>query len=115
MGSGRHPCVTHMCVFGSLAYAMVPDEKRGEFNAKPTKCMFLEYCESMKAYWPMCLETKKIIKNREIMFKEDSRSIRNDLEMRPSGRNGGRMVVVVDESSKQPLLNDGEQSVEGNE
>jgi hypothetical protein len=62
MGSGRRPCVTHMCVFGSLAYAMVSDEKRGEFNAKPTKCMFLEYCESMKAYRPMCLETKKIIK-----------------------------------------------------
>jgi len=49
------------------------------------------------------------------MFIEDSRSIRNDLEMRPSGRNGGHTVVVVDESSKPALLNDGEQSVEGNE
>src|ERR1700737_1066549 len=40
MWSGRRPCVAHMRVFGSLAYAMVPGEKGGKFNEKKTKCMF---------------------------------------------------------------------------
>ena len=35
--------------------------------------------------------------------------------MRPSGRNGGRMVVVVDKSSKAPLLDNGGQSMDNNE
>ena len=110
MWSGRRPCVAHMRVFGSMAYAMVADEKR--FNAKGTKCMFLGYCEGMEAYRLMCLETMKIIKSGDVVFMEDSGSTKNDLEMRPSGRNGGRIVVVVDESSKSPLCDNGGQSVE---
>ena len=99
MWSGRRPCVAHM-LFRSLAYANDVNAKR--FNAKGTKCMFLGYCKYMEAYRLMCLETKKIIKCRDVVFMEDSASIGNDLEMRPSGRDGGRMVVVMDESSKSP-------------
>jgi len=113
MWSGRRPCVAHMRVFGSMAYVMVANEKR--FNAKRTKCMFLGYCEGMEAYRLMCLETMKIIKSGDVVFMEDSGSMRNDLEMRPSGRIGGRIVVVVDESSKPPLCDSGGQSVEAME
>ena len=110
MWSGRRPCVAHMRVFGSVAYAMDANAKR--FNAKGTKCMFLGYCEGMEAYRLMCLETKKIIKSRDVVFMEDSGSINNDLEMRPSGRDGGRTIVVMDESSKSPLLDGGKQTVD---
>jgi hypothetical protein len=113
MWSGRRPCVAHMRVFGSIAYVVVADEKR--FNTKGTKCMFLGYCEGIEAYRLMCLETKKIIKSGDVVFMEDSGSMRNDLEMRPSGRDGGRMMVVMDESSKSPLLDGGGQSMDGNE
>jgi transposase InsO family protein len=41
--SERKPSVAHMRVFGCLAYAMVPDEKRGKLDAKGTKCLFLGY------------------------------------------------------------------------
>jgi transposase InsO family protein len=30
--SGRKPCISHMRVFGCIAYAMVPDEKRGKLQ-----------------------------------------------------------------------------------
>ena len=50
MWSGRRPCVTHMRVFGSIPYAMVPDEMRDKLNAKGIKCVFLGYCKGMKAY-----------------------------------------------------------------
>jgi hypothetical protein len=79
MWSGRRPCVAHMRVFGTIAYAMVADEKR--FHAKITKCMFLGYCEGIEGYRLMCLEIKKIIKSGDVVFMEDSGSMQNDLEM----------------------------------
>ena len=104
-----HACVWKPCICDGSG------GEEGKFNAKRTKCMFLGYCEGMEAYRLMCLETKKIIKSRDVVFMEDSGSISNDLEMRPSGRNGGRTVVVVDESSKSPLFDGGEQTVDDKE
>ena len=113
MWSRRRPCVAHIRVFRNLAYVMVSDEKR--FNAKGTKCMFLGYCEGMKAYRLVCLATEKIRKGEDVVIMEDSGCMKNKLEMRPSGRNGGHMVVVVDEASKPPWFDGGGQFVEGNE
>jgi len=113
--SGRRPCVAHMRVFGSIAYARVPDEKRGKVDAQGIKCIFLGYYEGMKAYRLMCMETKKIIKSRDVVFMENSGSIRNDLEMRPSGRYEGPSLVEVDESSKSPLFDGGGELTECNE
>jgi hypothetical protein len=49
----------------------------------------------------MCLQTKKIIKCRDVEFLEDSTSMRDDSEIHPSGRNEGPNVVIVDESPKR--------------
>jgi len=104
--SGRKPCISHMRVFGCIAYAMVPDEKRGKLDAKGTKCLFIGYCEGTKAYRLMCVQSKKIIKCRDVEFMEDNISVGNDLEMRPSGRNETPNVVIVDTSSKSPCVDD---------
>jgi hypothetical protein len=37
--------------------------------------VFLGYCEGTKAYRLMCVETKRIIKSRDVMFIERSREI----------------------------------------
>lgn len=50
----------------------------------------------------MCIETKKIIKCRNVVFIED-RAHGDDLEMCPSGRNKSPIVVMVNESSASPL------------
>jgi hypothetical protein len=84
---------------------MVPDEKRGKLDAKGTKCLFLGYCEGTKAYRLMCVQSKKIIKCRDVEFMEDSTNVGNDLEMRPSGRNE---TPNVDTSSKSPCVDDDE-------
>ena len=60
----------------------------------------------------MCLQTKKIIKNKDVVFMEDGTSVGNALKMRLSGRNEGPMVVVVDESSKSSSCDDGEECEE---
>jgi hypothetical protein len=54
----------------------------------------------------MCVQSKKIIKCRDVEFMEDSTSVGNDLEMRPSGRNDTPNVVIVDTSSKLPCVDD---------
>jgi hypothetical protein len=63
---------------------MVPDEKRGKLDAKGTKCLFLRYCEGTKAYRLMCVQSKKIIKCRDVEFMEDSTNVGNDLDPRKS-------------------------------
>jgi hypothetical protein len=87
---------------------MVLDEKRGKLDAKGTKCLFLGYCEGTKAYRLMCVQSKKIIKCRDVEFMEDSTSAGNDLEMHPSGRNETPNVVIVDTFSKLPCVDDDE-------
>ena len=103
--SGKKPCIAHMRVFGCIAYAMVPDAKRGKLDAKATKCLLLGYCEGTKAYRLMCVETKKIIKCHDVTFMEDGPS---ELEMRPSGSMKTSIVDVVDESSNSPSHDDEE-------
>jgi hypothetical protein len=75
---------------------MVLDEKRGKLDAKGTKCLFFGYCEGTKAYRLMCVQSKKIIKCRDVDFMEDSTYVGNDFEMRPSRRNETPNVVIVD-------------------
>lgn len=40
--SRRMFCVAYMCVFGCIAYAMVPNEKRDKLDAKGTKCLVFD-------------------------------------------------------------------------
>jgi hypothetical protein len=93
--SGKKPHVSHLRVFGCIAYAKVPDEKRTKLDAKATKCLMLGYCEGTKAYRLICLETQKIIKSPDVTFFEDKKA----LEECPSGSDGV-IDFDVDKSSK---------------
>jgi hypothetical protein len=86
---------------------MVPDEKRAKLDAKGTKCLFLGYCEGTKAYRLMCVQSKKIIKCRDVEFMEDSTSVGIDLQMCPGGRNA-TPNVVIHTFSKSPCVDDDE-------
>ena len=93
--SGKRPCISHMRVFGCIAYAKVPDEKRTKLVAKGIKCLFVGYCEGTKAYRLACLESQKIIKSPDVVFFEDKRLS----EEGPSG-SIGQEALEVDHSSK---------------
>ena len=68
------------CIY---AYVMVPDEQRDKLDAKCTKYLFLG--QGTKAYRLKYLQTKKIIRNRNVVFMEDDTSVGNTLEMHQSG------------------------------
>ncbi len=55
--------------------AHVPDEKRTKLKSKSMPCVFLGFYEGSKAYRLMCVETKRIIKSRNVMFIEESKNI----------------------------------------
>jgi hypothetical protein len=113
--SRRRPCVTHMRMFENIAYTMVQDEKKCKLDVEGIKFKFLGYCEGMKTHMLKCLGKKNHLKFRDVVFMEDNMNLKNDLEMRPSGRNEGLLVVVVDTSSKLPLFDGGGQSMDDNE
>jgi hypothetical protein len=40
---GKKPNVSHLKVFGCIAYVHVPDEKRSKLDPKVEKCIFIGY------------------------------------------------------------------------
>eukprot|EP00253_Pinus_taeda_P029009 PITA_29009 len=57
--SGRKQGVTHMRVFGCVAYAHIPDQLRRKLDSKGEKCLFIGYSEESKAYRLYIPSTKK--------------------------------------------------------
>ena len=92
----------HMRTFGCIAFAKVPDSQRTKLEAKATKCVFLGYCEGTKTYRLMSLETKKIIRARDVTFCENSK-VEDNLDDGPCWRSGDK-PAIVDQSSKSPVI-----------
>jgi hypothetical protein len=92
---GRKPLVTHIRVFGCIAYAKIPDASRTKLEAKSVKCLFLGYCKESKAYRLICLESKKIIRCCDVTFCEHG-ELQEELELRPSGSNVDKGMLILD-------------------
>lgn len=70
--TGRKPVVDHFRIFGCLAYAHVPDQKRGKLDEKSVKYVLLGVSEESKAYRLYNPVTQKIIISRDVVFDEGS-------------------------------------------
>eukprot|EP00253_Pinus_taeda_P015873 PITA_15873 len=66
--SGRKQGVTHMKVFGCVAYAHIPDHLRGKVDNKGEKCIFIGYSDESKAYRLYIPSTKKFFVSRDVQF-----------------------------------------------
>jgi hypothetical protein len=73
-----NPNVIHLCVFGSVAWAHIPVEKRKALHPKSEKSIFVEYFEYVKGY--------KLIQPRsnEIIIRIDVKLDENLLAYQPS-------------------------------
>ncbi|KAI3700974.1 hypothetical protein L2E82_45615 [Cichorium intybus] len=67
---GRKPTVVHLRIFGCIAYAHVPDQKRKKLDDKGEKCIFVGYDKRSKAYKLYNPLTKKVIISRDVEFDE---------------------------------------------
>jgi hypothetical protein len=62
--------VSHFCVFGSIAWAYIPDEKRKALQPKSEKCIFVGYSEDVKGYKLLQSHCNEIIIRRDVKFDE---------------------------------------------
>jgi hypothetical protein len=65
------PDVSHFRVFGSIAWAHIPDEKRKALQPKSEKCIFVGYCENVKGYILLQPHCNEIIIRRDVKFDEN--------------------------------------------
>jgi hypothetical protein len=65
------PDVSHFCVFGSIAWAHIPDEKRKALQPKSEKCIFVGYSEVVKGYKLLQSHCNEIIIRRDVKFDEN--------------------------------------------
>ncbi|GKV32736.1 hypothetical protein SLEP1_g41320 [Rubroshorea leprosula] len=70
--SGRRPAVDYFRIFGCIAYAHVPDQKRSKLDDKGEKCIFLGVNDQSKAYRLYNPLTKKVFISRDVVFDEAS-------------------------------------------
>jgi hypothetical protein len=68
--TGKKPDVSHLRVFGYIAYVHVPDEKRSKLDPKAEKCIFIGYSLEQKGYRCFNPSTRKLQVSRDIVFDE---------------------------------------------
>jgi hypothetical protein len=68
--TGKKPSLTHLKVFGCDAYVHVPKENMIKIDKKAEKCIFIRYKDGLKGYKLWYLETKKVVYNRDVVFRE---------------------------------------------
>ena len=63
--------VSHLKVFGCVAYAHIPDELRRKLDKKGQKCILVSYSEDTKAYKLYDPVIRKVIISRDVQFVEN--------------------------------------------
>ena len=69
--SGYKPSVSHLRIFGFIAYAQVPETKRKKLNDHGEKNIFIGYSDESKAYKLYNPFTNKIVVSRDVIFSEE--------------------------------------------
>jgi hypothetical protein len=65
------PDVSHFRVFGNIAWAHIPDEKRKALHPKSENCIFVGYSEDVKGYRLLQPHCNEIIIRRDVKFDEN--------------------------------------------
>jgi hypothetical protein len=101
--SDRKLDVSHLRVFGCKAFAHVPNEKRTKLKSKSMPYVFLGYCEGTKAYHLMCVETKRIVKSKNVVFIEGSKEKGGVLHPKKIENVVAHEIVNKDVEGEEPL------------
>ena len=69
----RHkPSIKYLKIFGCIAYAQIPKQKRKKLDDRGEKYIFIGYYENSKVYKLFNPITNKVIIRRDIIFDEDA-------------------------------------------
>ena len=67
---GKKPNLSHLKVFGCIAYAHIPDSKRSKLDKKAEKLRFVGYSIQSKGYRLIDERTSKVFIRRDVIFNE---------------------------------------------
>jgi hypothetical protein len=97
--TGKKPNVSHLRVFGYIAYVHVHEEKRSKLDPKAEKCIFIGYSSKQKGYRCFNPSTRKLQVSRDVVFDEMA-SWYSPLKIAEDGeaRNGGVSSNMEQES-----------------
>ncbi|KMQ82180.1 retrovirus-related pol polyprotein from transposon tnt 1-94 [Lasius niger] len=108
--TGRMIDLSHLKVFGCLAYVHVPKNLKNKWDVEGKPYLFVGYCEDTKGYRLFDLEEKgKIIRARDVVFLENEFSI-NDTE--ETNRSITHIKLSNEEGSENSPEDDSTQSNE---
>jgi hypothetical protein len=70
--SSFKPSISYLKIFGSVAYAHIPDQKRVKLDDKRLKLIFVGYDERSKAYKLFDPTNKKMHISRDVQVNEEA-------------------------------------------
>jgi hypothetical protein len=70
--NGRKPNLSHLKVFGCIAYVHVPHELQTKLDLKAEKCVFIGYSYEQKGYKCYNPVTREMRVSRDVVFDEMS-------------------------------------------
>ena len=68
--TGKKTNLSHLKVFGCIAYVHIPDELRSKLDPKEEKCVFIGYSLEQKEYRCYNPVTRQIRVSRDVVFDE---------------------------------------------
>ncbi|PWA61635.1 hypothetical protein CTI12_AA371330 [Artemisia annua] len=69
--NGMKPTVSHLRVFGSIAYVHVPSQRRSKLDDRSEKYVFVGYDKQSKGYKLYNPITRKVVVSRDVEFHEE--------------------------------------------
>jgi hypothetical protein len=66
----KKPNVSHLIVFGCIAYVHIPDDKRSKLDPNAEKCIFIGYSLEQKRYRCFNPCTRKLQVSKDVVFDE---------------------------------------------
>lgn len=79
--NGKKPDMSHMKVFGCVAYAHVPDTERRKLDKKAVKLRFMGYTNNAKGYRLLDEEKRRILIRRDVIFNESDFGWKQEVEV----------------------------------
>ena len=70
--TSRKPDISHLKVFGCIAYVHIPDERRTKLDPKVEKCIIIGYSLQQKGYHYYNPSTHMMQVSRDVVFNEMS-------------------------------------------
>lgn len=89
---GKSPNLSHVHVFGAVAYVHINKQKRRKLDEVAVKCNLVGYAEETKAFRLLNTDTNKIIISRDVKFVESQNLSVNSLV--DDGNSSDNMVNV---------------------